>query len=647
MPSTSRVRFFTSAWLRNPLLLTGAFFPAIVAAFFIDRFAVDIPVWDDWERVHLIEKLEEGSLRFSDLYASHIEHRMVIPRILMLASNKWTNGDLLAENWMIYAIVLATAVAAFLLLRTTFHDEPQLLYPLAFCVNLLIFSPIQWENFLWAIQVAFVLPMCCICWALYVLYSKSNWPPLTKFLLCLALALVSTHSFSHGMLIWPVVFMFALLQSEFALSPSPKIKFLVTWAIAGAIVLGLYFTDFQNTSHSAHAYNQTPGEAPPSVANFSDTIANPGKALEFFGCFLGNSLARVTRISARELAPWMGWGLFACFGVAAIHWMWNWKQTAARDRALPWLALGGTAIVIAVMVALGRAEIAGVRSSITPRYIGMSLFLLVAVSVLGVIVISTRSNRSSTRLPILPLLAGLFFFAQIQTWAYGYARMKEWESSRLHARTSLLFINHFLPASDNRLDADVHETRRLANRLDDYGYLKYPLVNEATTSPFKSSSRPLNRKRWNLDAATYDREHGALKLEGWTTLPESSGGMAAHGVLVTTKNGTDHDTVLQIASIHAYPKTTTEVQDNAFNFTRELARPDFSSWTASIPFASIFDSENASAPVDLRLLAVDAKKMRTYPLGIKLRCLPMGPPLSKKIKRPSQLDRSQTYSFSR
>ena len=165
-----------------------------------------------------------------------------------------------------------------------------------------------------------------------------------------------------------------------------------------------------------------PGESPPGIANFSATIANPDKAIRFFGSFLGNPLARITRLPARDVAPWVGWTLAACFVLGSVLCFLRWKQKDEIARALPWLALGGTAMTVALMVALGRAEIAGVRSALTPRYNSMSLYLLLSVGLLGMILAGALVKRSSNRQVLFSIFAGAFMITQLQSWCYGIVR---------------------------------------------------------------------------------------------------------------------------------------------------------------------------------------------------------------------------------
>ncbi|MEZ5300465.1 MAG: hypothetical protein R3F11_07365 [Verrucomicrobiales bacterium] len=178
-----------------------AFLPALILGILIKANAVNIPTWDDWERVPLIEKWESGELAFGDLYEPHIEHRIFFPRLIILGLNAASGGDLRAEMGFIFATTLLTGVAAYILLGRTLGAGSRLVAPAALAINLMIFSPLQWQNFLWGIQIAFMLPVCCIAWALVALGARrlGIW---VRFGICLALALIGTHSFGHGMLIW-------------------------------------------------------------------------------------------------------------------------------------------------------------------------------------------------------------------------------------------------------------------------------------------------------------------------------------------------------------------------------------------------------------------------------------------------------------
>ena len=79
---------------RDILGFLFAFSPAVLLLFFIKLYSVNVPVWDDWEMVPLIQKAEQGTLSFKDLYAPHISHRIFFPRLIILALMKISGGNL-------------------------------------------------------------------------------------------------------------------------------------------------------------------------------------------------------------------------------------------------------------------------------------------------------------------------------------------------------------------------------------------------------------------------------------------------------------------------------------------------------------------------------------------------------------------------
>ena len=68
------------------LLWLGLLLPVFLSVNFVVRVAVDVPFWDQWELVPQISRMYAGTLRFADLYLQHNEHRILVPRLVMLGS---------------------------------------------------------------------------------------------------------------------------------------------------------------------------------------------------------------------------------------------------------------------------------------------------------------------------------------------------------------------------------------------------------------------------------------------------------------------------------------------------------------------------------------------------------------------------------
>ena len=189
------------------LLLVLAFSPALLPLWQILHFGVDVPYWDqfDDDLAGMHVKAHAGQLTFGDLAAPHNEHRILVPRLVFLALGRVTHGNIVAEMLAGWVVVVATSLV---LLRLGWVTRPEtgsegesrrsVLW--WFLANLLIFSPAQYENWLWGIGVANVLPMLWT--ALAIAAAASSLRTALKVALVVAFAALATWSSGNGMLAW-------------------------------------------------------------------------------------------------------------------------------------------------------------------------------------------------------------------------------------------------------------------------------------------------------------------------------------------------------------------------------------------------------------------------------------------------------------
>ena len=160
-PSGFGRKFF--ATLAKPIsvkvaLIVLGVLPALILLIDIRVFAVNVPFMDDWQFVPLLEKAKNGTLTFQELVAPHDEHRLLLPRIIIIGSMFATGGDYRAQSYITFAVVaVISAALLWLLLRLNGARNSVLLaWGLA---NVALFSPIQFHNWLWPMQFAYFLPM--------------------------------------------------------------------------------------------------------------------------------------------------------------------------------------------------------------------------------------------------------------------------------------------------------------------------------------------------------------------------------------------------------------------------------------------------------------------------------------------------------
>src|SRR5262245_8231871 len=91
--------------LARSLLISLGVLPAAFLLVDIHSFAVNVPFMDDWQFVPLLEKAKEGTLNFQDLWAPHDEHRLLLPRIIIIVSMFASGGDYRVQSFITFVVV--------------------------------------------------------------------------------------------------------------------------------------------------------------------------------------------------------------------------------------------------------------------------------------------------------------------------------------------------------------------------------------------------------------------------------------------------------------------------------------------------------------------------------------------------------------
>ena len=171
----------------------AALIPPILVAVAVARTAVNVPYWDQWQFAPLLLDAARGHLDLRELWAQHNEHRLIVPRLLMLALAFLTGWNV---RWELVACVLLNLITLGLLARTLVRavrpSFPRLGPWLVVVASLLTFSPSQWENWTSGWQCQMFLHVLFVAWiALLLVDWHGTWPRLCAILGLAALALGS------------------------------------------------------------------------------------------------------------------------------------------------------------------------------------------------------------------------------------------------------------------------------------------------------------------------------------------------------------------------------------------------------------------------------------------------------------------------
>lgn len=594
----------------------AVFSPAWVLGGLVAAHAVNIPVWDGWERALFLDRWREGTLTFADLYAPHIDHRIVFPRLLILLVAAVAQGDVRWEIGFTWCCGLATGIGVWRLARDTLGAKGWTAGP-AFLANLWIFSPLQYDNWLWPIQTAFVLPLPCLVWAVWA--TLRPWAWWRRLALAGALAVIGTHSFSHGLFIWPAVGVLALLLPGGSPGAAGRWRFLAGWTALGALVVGCYFgIDYR--AGTGYSYGRPVGDATPLAHTWRASLREFGTMWEFFLTMLGGPAVRQFAVDPVQPAARSGWLMLAGYA-AAGGWALGRRCRGDREaweRALPWLALGGAVIAIALGTSVGRAAIlAGARAAV-PRFLTITLHLPLALLVVGRL--AWLRNRGNPRVPRLEvpgwLLLGALVALQAQPWIYGRRLMELWTVSRWKAQAHVQFIEHFDPEPVRVLAYQVADVRRYAPMLDRMGLLEPPLVKHLRLDQFSRAKTTMAPARAAIDEikpAAEGRPAG-WNLVGHAILRPPS--RPADAVIVTVEDES-RGTVPEIVALGRYTGgqlPTRHRIDLQFTVLEELNEGESGSWMrweATVPEEKL----GPVRPLTLRVWAFDQPKRRAYPLG--------------------------------
>jgi hypothetical protein len=362
---------------RAMLALVGLL-PAMALLADIHRFAVNVPFMDDWQFVPLLERARNGTLTFRELWAPHDEHRLLLPRLIIIASMFATHGDYRVQCFITFAVVaIISACLLWLMVRLNGYKSSVLCtWALA---NIALFSPIQFHNWLWPMQFAYFLPYTFLALCFCTLYARI--PAFPKFVLAAVFALAGNFSFVQGNLIWLAALPVILFAPDI-LRKGCSQEFChgvgCSWGAGGD-------TLFPGTRTQLGASDYAYGHdgVPPTMSTLHQFEERPGYTLAHMGRFalamLGNSVARGFPVSDNLVFSRICGAIvliLALIGVAAA-----WRRGSVPARALPWVCLLLFTFVTAAFVCVGRVW-RGDPQPLTPRYATFGTFCIVSLIVL-------------------------------------------------------------------------------------------------------------------------------------------------------------------------------------------------------------------------------------------------------------------------
>jgi hypothetical protein len=323
--SIGLVRALTRRKLLGIVTVAGFAVPALAYFSFVNRYAVNVVLFDQWSDVALVKRAFSGHLSLGALWAQHNENRILFPNLIVLVLAYTTNLNIRTEEYISALLLVGTVFLVIWAHRRRSPATPLIWY----CpVAVLMFTWAQFENALWGFQIAWYVVMICLAGTLAVLDREQlNGPALA---IGAAIAVIGSMSSLQGLLIWPAAIVILLYRRR-------SLKILATWVAAAAATVGLYYYHFNSSQLGYTPINP---------------FLHPAFEIKLFFFSLGN-------VAGRPL------GIPFIFSPNHNH--------PVLGPANPWIIAFGVAIFITAVAVVTRTGFRGAKDK--PEALGVSLIL--------------------------------------------------------------------------------------------------------------------------------------------------------------------------------------------------------------------------------------------------------------------------------
>ena len=354
--------------------------PALLSAWLVLSYAVDVPFWDEVTIAGYLEAIDRGTLTLGSLFGQHNEHRMLVPRVLQLAVARSVGWDTRVLMWLTQIVLLAMMGGCILLWRRSVTSRaPWALASLAL-VSFVLFSPAQHQNLFWGFQICFYIPSACLL-ASVILTSSLRASLGLALTVAASLSTAATFSIFPGLFTWPLAA--ALVVVGHGLPKRDTAWKWSLWATCAVGAIGLYFFDY---------------EVPPQSPSVLAALRRPFLLLSGVAQCVGNPLSLGQQhITATVVTGTATIGAF----IWLLLCLWRRRNDAELvARAAPWVVLGSFGFLSAGAIAAGRVGY-GATALLESRYASLTGWALI-----GVIMLATSlRDRSTTPGPARTWLA--------------------------------------------------------------------------------------------------------------------------------------------------------------------------------------------------------------------------------------------------
>ena len=522
--------------------------PPVWAAVLVGRYGVDFPLGDQWAaEFPVFEKMQLGTLGWSDFFAPFNEHRIFFPRLVFYVLARATHWNVRAELWVILGLTCVVAGNFWRVLRDTGWTVAGTGFWLLLSADALVFSPLHYENLLWGFQIGFLLPLACLTACLWVGRLESAR---ARFPGVFALSIVCSFSVAGGCMAW-LISLPLLWEAGGKDARARDRGWWFAWVIGFVGSVTLYF----------HGYTK------PTLPDVWLILREPAAAEQFWFTYLGLPFAYGTLLSPFAVAQAAA-AVMLMLLIAALIYLWRWRTDGAlMQRCLPWLLLIAIALLNATLTTLGRVRY-GLPYALTSRYVIFAVFLPIGLSCTCAAIYRHLQARTpgwrwaepakvglvavGSALGLLHLLGALHMASTWKDFSH-----RAWTAKAVVETRGVVdepgLVGKYTPYLPAR-------SRRAV--LDQIGFLHPPPLKSNFVDAIADTTQPPAQDAGQLEGAGARRDLH-FHVRGWAVLPEAH--RPADAVLLTYDDARGRATIFALADVDAVREDVAELlQDTAF-----------------------------------------------------------------------------------
>jgi len=411
---------------RTALILVPLFLLILIAI-----NGVNVPFWDEWTMPGEFLVLEKHT--FADFFRQSNESRLIVPKLIFLGVSKFAGWQPKHYMYLGWLIVLAIFLLTYnLCYRRPTRGRPQDGIGLLCLVfsSALLFSPAEFENWLWGLQWVIFVPLLCALIAYAMQRRTASFG--IRLAVTVLLNLAGMFSFSNGMILWIVSFPFWREVLEFITGRRPSKGHAIRWlawsaayCVTAFVFVRIYFTDYKNV------FTEPP---------MAFVLREPWSVIKYFAAWCGgpfhaNGIMHIAIGIALLVAVLVSFG-----------WMTNAIRKQPGRRGYLYLGMLYPSVMIMVyaigsgaMTALGRASF-GIEQAYSSRYLFHSGTLWVgfiaALNTHRIFAARLQQEAGNFRRILLGALV-VFSVLLARTWNHFY---KQFDSLRIARVQTLLNV---------------------------------------------------------------------------------------------------------------------------------------------------------------------------------------------------------------